>query len=53
VDTRSPDDDRVSGYPPPADDLPSALERLADLHDRGQLTDDEYAAAKRRMIEGT
>ena len=32
-------------------DLVSALERLAALHEDGKLSDDEYAAAKRRLIE--
>jgi hypothetical protein len=27
-----------------------SLERLADLHDRGALTDDEFAAQKRQLI---
>ena len=37
--------------PPPADDLASALQTMANLHDQGKLTDDEYAAAKRRLLE--
>jgi hypothetical protein len=28
----------------------SELERLADLHDRGKLTDDEFETAKRRLL---
>lgn len=32
----------------PADELT----RLAQLHDQGALTDEEFAAAKRRAIEG-
>jgi hypothetical protein len=32
------------------DDLPSALERMAALHASGKLTDDEFAAAKRRLL---
>jgi hypothetical protein len=27
------------------------LERLSELHDRGALTDDEFAAAKRTVLE--
>jgi hypothetical protein len=33
-------------------DLIARLERLADLHARGELTDEEYAAAKARVLEG-
>jgi hypothetical protein len=34
------------------DDVASRLERLAALHRAGQLSDDEYEAAKRAVIEG-
>ncbi len=37
--------------PPPADDLPTALTKLAELHDRGALSDAEYAEVKRRLLE--
>src|SRR5947207_1150632 len=37
--------------PPPADDLATALRTMSELHDQGKLTDDEYAAAKRRLLE--
>ncbi len=41
-------------YPRPgADQPPSGVEQLqtlADLHDRGQLSDEEFAAAKRRLL---
>ena len=33
-------------------DLTSSLATLADLHARGELTDDEYAAAKARVLGG-
>lgn len=33
------------------DDATTELERLADLHGRGVLTDEEFAAAKSKMIE--
>jgi hypothetical protein len=33
-------------------DIIARLERLADLHARGELTDEEYAAAKARVLEG-
>ncbi len=33
-------------------DLTSTLATLADLHARGELTDDEYAAAKSRVLSG-
>lgn len=40
--------------PPPAptggSSLPAELERLARLHERGKLTDEEFAAAKRRLL---
>jgi hypothetical protein len=32
-------------------DLASELERLASLHRRGDLTDAEYEAAKRRALQ--
>jgi len=31
-------------------DLTSRLQQLADLHARGELTDEEYAAAKARVL---
>ena len=31
-------------------DLGSTLATLADLHERGELTDEEYAAAKARIL---
>lgn len=34
----------------PAPDLPSRLQELADLHDRGALTDDEFAAGKAKLL---
>lgn len=46
---------RQAGPPPPGgpdDSLPVALERLAALHSTGALTDAEFAAAKRRILEG-
>ena len=39
--------------PPPApaaDDATSEIERLASLHDAGSLTDDEFAAAKAKIL---
>ena len=33
-------------------DVAASLANLADLHDRGALTDDEYAAAKARILAG-
>ncbi len=32
--------------------LTDELERLADLHARGRLSDDEFAKAKARLIDG-
>jgi hypothetical protein len=37
---------------PPAADLAERLALLADLHVRGELTDEEYAAAKARLLAG-
>ena len=37
---------------PVADDLAGQLERLAALHRSGALDDDEFAAAKRRLLAG-
>jgi membrane protease subunit (stomatin/prohibitin family) len=36
--------------PPPADDLAAQIQRLGDLHAAGTLTDDEFAAAKARLL---
>ena len=41
--------------PPPApaqDDLTTQLQRLADLHAQGVLSDEEFAGAKSRLIGG-
>lgn len=38
--------------PAPAADLASQLANLADLHARGALTDEEFAAAKARVLAG-
>jgi hypothetical protein len=40
-----------SGSAPPTD-LTVRLQELAELHTRGELTDDEYAAAKARVLAG-
>jgi hypothetical protein len=37
--------------PPQEEDLTEKLDRLASLHHRGQLTDEEYAAAKAKLLE--
>ena len=34
----------------PADDTTTELERLAQLHQSGALTDDEFAAAKSKLL---
>jgi hypothetical protein len=41
---------RSSGADPANDDSIGKLERLADLHDRGVLTDDELAEQKRKLL---
>jgi hypothetical protein len=41
--------------PPPApaqDDLTSKLQQLAQLHNSGVLTDEEFAAAKQKLLAG-
>ena len=42
----------VSAPPPATTDLTSRLASLADLHARGDLTDEEYASAKARVLAG-
>jgi hypothetical protein len=39
-----------AGPPPPAPDTTSELERLAALHASGALSDEEFAAAKARIL---
>jgi hypothetical protein len=36
--------------PPAADDLTSKLQQLAQLHQTGVLTDEEFAAAKQKLL---
>lgn len=38
--------------PPPEDDLTAQLQRLADLHGQGVLSDEEFSSAKARLIGG-
>ena len=38
--------------PPSGGDLTARLARLADLHARGELTDEEFASAKARVLAG-
>ena len=38
--------------PAPADDLTAKLQQLAQLHDTGVLTDEEFAAAKQKLLVG-
>lgn len=40
------------GAPATEADLTARLRNLADLHARGELTDEEYAAAKQRVLAG-
>ena len=42
--------DAATGMEAPPTDLAGELERLADLHARGSLTDDEFAAAKAALL---
>jgi membrane protease subunit (stomatin/prohibitin family) len=36
--------------PPPADDKTAELQNLAQLHSQGVLTDEEFAAAKAKLL---
>ena len=36
--------------PPPGDDMIASLERLGALHSQGVLTDEEFAAAKAKLL---
>jgi hypothetical protein len=42
----------ADGPAAPGPDLTSRLQELADLHAKGELTDDEYAAGKARVLAG-
>lgn len=48
------DDDGDSSYTPPqpSHTITDQLQRLSELHRRGDLTDSEFAAAKRRVLDG-
>ena len=35
---------------PPGEDVISQLEKLAELHQSGALTDEEFAAAKKKLL---
>jgi hypothetical protein len=41
---------RATGRAPSAPSTAAELERLTALHERGAITDDEYAAAKRELL---
>jgi hypothetical protein len=44
---------RHNRLPAPAqDDLTAKLQQLADLHEKGMLTDQEFAAAKQKLLAG-
>jgi hypothetical protein len=53
----TPEDQAPATTDPPAQDAPAAapsmpdqLNQLADLHEKGALTDDEFATAKARLL---
>jgi hypothetical protein len=48
------DDDGDSSCTPPQSShtITDQLQRLSELHRRGDLTDAEFAAAKRRVLDG-
>jgi hypothetical protein len=48
VGVRKPED--VSAVPPQASETVGALAQLTGLHQQGALTDDEFAAAKSRVL---
>jgi uncharacterized membrane protein len=39
-----------SPAPKPSSDPPSGLRELVEMHDRGALTEEEFAAAKRKLL---
>jgi len=48
--TQAPPPAAPAAGPAPADDTTGELERLASLHQSGALTDDEFAAAKAKLL---
>jgi hypothetical protein len=42
--------DQAYSEPEPAPDSTAELQRLAQLHDQGVLTDEEFAAAKKKAL---
>jgi hypothetical protein len=52
VDTAHPAAAPVAASGPAGGDRIEQLERLAGLHERGVLTDEEFAAEKRRILGG-
>ena len=45
-------DPAVQDAPAAAPSMPDQLNQLAALHERGVLTDDEFAAAKAKLLSG-
>ena len=43
-------EDKLAAAAAPAEDATSELERLASLHDSGVLSDDEFTAAKAKIL---
>ena len=41
---------RRQRLPPPEDDATAQLQNLAELHTQGVLTDEEFAAAKAKIL---
>lgn len=41
---------QAAAAPAPASDVNAELKKLADLHNQGILTDDEFAAAKKKAL---
>lgn len=50
--TPEPEQYAAPAEAPPEEDLTSQLQKLADLHDSGALTDEEFAAAKQQLLGG-
>ena len=42
----------ASAPSPPSGDLVSQLQRLGDLHTQGAITDEEFTAAKAKLLGG-
>jgi Short C-terminal domain len=46
----APEPQQYAPEPPPEDDATAQLQKLATLHTQGVLTDEEFAAAKAKVL---